>query len=120
MLVRRPRLRDEVELVDEQDARAQLLGQLEHLVDVLRGLAEVLGRDHRQLDFEERQAEPRAHRPCRGGLAGPRGADEQQLPDLPKADLPQVVAILYGLEYLVDLGLLLGGKDDLVDLLADA
>ena len=62
----------------------------------------------------EREVEVVGQRAGDGGLAGARRADEQQLPDLTEPDLGEVVAVLDGLDDLVDLVLLVGGEHEVL------
>ncbi|ESS08671.1 MAG: hypothetical protein A07HN63_01582 [uncultured archaeon A07HN63] len=112
---RPPRFGDRVELVDKEDTRREPFGDLEGLLDVFRRLAEILAGNHRELDLDKRQAEFVGQGAGDGRLAGSRRADEQQLPDLAEADGGEVIAVLDGLDDLLDLVFLIHGEDEVFE-----
>eukprot|EP00968_Pinguiococcus_pyrenoidosus_P022664 scaffold3330_cov398-Pinguiococcus_pyrenoidosus.AAC.3 len=69
--------RDRVDLVDEDDGRALLLGILEGLAQPRLRLAGQLGHDLRAVDGEDERVGLGRHRPGEHGLAGSRRAVEQ-------------------------------------------
>src|SRR5690606_36769187 len=92
MVIGNPALCHEVELVDEQDTGREGFCQFEDQVYVLRGLTEVLGGDHREANLEEGKVEFPGECQGKGGLAGARGAHEEELAHLvdavPAEDIP--------------------------------
>ncbi|KAF5040297.1 hypothetical protein DSECCO2_534870 [anaerobic digester metagenome] len=87
MVVADPGLRDEVELIDEEDAGGELLREVEDPVDVLGGLAQVLRGNHRKTDLEHRHVERTGHRERERRLPGPGRADEEEPAELVDAVL---------------------------------
>ena len=96
---------DGVDLVDEDDGPAHLLGRLEQVADPAGADADEHLHEVRARHRQERHAGLAGDRPGDEGLAGAGGTDQQDALGDAGADLAEALGVLQEVDDLVDLGL---------------